>query len=179
MPPFKEFQTWSTEDVVNHPGIIALLATGQLPHEYQEVRPCGEMWETNESGTNISIVDAGTFYGWVSAVAGFTGGGITFVENSTADRLVTGDRAAGLYRVTVSTSFSGSANSEIEGSIFQNGVELTKMHFDMKLGALDLKSASMTGMIEVEEGDYIDLRFKSDNAPMTLSLIHVNVNMSR
>jgi len=137
----------------------------------------GEMFEYNTSGSSsdITVTAEGTFYGWISATTGITNG-VTFDDNSTADRLTA--TVAGDYKVDVSISFGTSTTNHIvEGSIFKNGVKVDNLSFRRKLSSSDLGVAVITGIVNLSASDYIDLRFSSDGNGDIVQLEIVNTNI--
>ncbi len=139
----------------------------------------GEMYEYNASGTtsNITVTTGGTFYGWTTATEGVTSG-VTYADNSTADRLTVAN--SGDYQVSVSVSFGTSTNNTIvEGSIFKNGVKVDFLSFRRKLSSGDLGVAAITGIISLTASDYLDLRFTSDGSGDVVEVEIINVNISQ
>ena len=137
----------------------------------------GEMFEYNTSGSSsdITVIASGIFYGWISATTGITNG-VTFDDNSTADRLTA--TVAGDYKVDVSISFGNSINNAIvEGSIFKNGLKVDNLSFRRKLSSGDLGVTVITGIVNLSASDYIDLRFSSDGNGDIVQLEIVNTNI--
>lgn len=139
----------------------------------------GEMYEYNASGTtsNITVTTSGSFYGWTTATEGVTSG-VTFTDNSTADRLTVAN--SGDYQVNTSVSFGTSTNNTIvEGSVFKNGVKVDFLSFRRKLSSGDLGVANITGIITLTSSDYLDLRFSSDGNGDVVEVEIINFNISQ
>lgn len=86
----------------------------------------------------------------------------------------------GIYKVCVSASFSGTANSTIHGDLFVNGAEVDKIAFTRKLGSNgDVGSANMCGLYNASVNDVMDLRFKSDSSGGWVHFENGNFNIQR
>lgn len=135
----------------------------------------GEMYEYNTGGTNINLTNSDQFYGWISANQGNLEN-VGFSGNTTADRLVsivTKD-----YHLGCQASFSGNANIIVTGAIFKNDVLQDNLVFVRKFGTTgDVGSASIMGIVYLNNGDYIDLRFSSDSNSKTISIQACNLNI--
>lgn len=139
----------------------------------------GEMYEYNASGTtsNITVTSSGSFYGWTTATEGVTSG-VTFNDNSTADRLTVS--TAGDYQVNASVSFGTSTNNTIvEAAVFKNGTKIDYLTFRRKLSSGDLGVAAITGIITLAASDYLDLRFTSDGNGDVVEVEIINLNINQ
>ncbi len=132
----------------------------------------GEMYEFNDAGSPINICQMDTFYGWISADPGSLSGSnlVTFTDSPDADRLVVGANGGGTYKINVSVSFSGMDYLVIEGAVFKNAVRQQNLVFRTLLTAtglwpLNLNSADVSGIIQLNPGDYLDFRFAKRDVP--------------
>jgi len=88
---------------------------------------------------------------------------------------------AGIYRVEGAFSFSsGTANVEVFGSAFLNGVEQDQVHWTRQIAtAGDVGNANFTGLIDVTTVPWdLDFRMRHDNGSavdMTISYANLNV----
>lgn len=138
----------------------------------------GAMYENNPAGTDISVSAA--YGGWVSATEGSlsSDGIITFVGDTTADRLLIGPGGAGIYMASFHASLTSSGRKDITAAIHRNGIELVEVKMTSTGDNNKLIHMASEGPIELANTNYIDLRFKSETAD-TVSLRHANVNLVR
>jgi len=142
----------------------------------------GGLYE-NSAGSTITVTTAGTYYGWTTATVGTvagTGFVTADVANATADNLTIGTSGAGTYLVTLSVCYSGTANSTAVGAIHVDGVPQTNITLRRKLGTGgDVGSASATGILKLEVGNVVDLRFTADGNGDTVVVQRVNLAIAR
>lgn len=141
----------------------------------------GEIWEESIT-TNIAIATPGSFYAWTTGETGDING-ITFQSPSSpppnqaaSARLVA--QTDGYYLVNISVSFGcNKAGSNIQGAIFKNDIIQNDLKFKklLQLGT-ENEVASITGVIQLNSGEYIDLRFTSDNNGDYIDLLNCNFN---
>jgi len=139
-----------------------------------------ELYENNDfsSPTNIGMPNSASFYGWISATEGETFGSTTTnTSSSVADQIIVGE--AGLYDVALNISFGGSQNAQIRGIVFKtpNGgsAAVTRIQLLRKLGSQgDLGSASCKGLIRLEAGDALEVRFNSTSDGEDIDIYTVN-----
>lgn len=152
-------------------------------NQQMQMYEAAELFEDNSSPTTLSLPTSSDYYGWKSATEGETFGNTsTDTEDLTADKIIIGED--GLYKVEVCLSFSGSNNFQVEGVIFHYSVETftsskTKIRFLRKLAALDVGSASTHGLLRLQQGDKIDLRFKSTSGGETLFIHNINLIVNK
>jgi hypothetical protein len=143
----------------------------------------GEVYEIGpHTYTSIILNNAGVFVGWVSASQGDISGStyLNFQENSTADRLVVGTDGAGKYRITLTSSFGGSSGPIITGAIFKNGVIQNDLVFKRNLNSNgDVGNATLSGIIDLQPGDYIDVRFAPDTNGERVDIYLLNLQVIR
>lgn len=144
-----------------------------------------ELYEDNgfTAPSNYIMSQANMYYGWTSAQEGANYGETYCVTNDpTASCIVAGED--GLYEIDVTVSFGGSNNVQVTGCVFHSeyvspgvwsaGVA-TKTKYLVKLKANgDLEGSTAHGLIMLQEGDKIDLRFSTTSAGETLSLYNVS-----
>ncbi len=142
-----------------------------------------EMYEPDPvTITSINLTTTGTYYGWISATEGFTAGTsyMYFQNNATADRLVVGASGAGKYLCTVVLSFGGSSNPIITGGVFKNNTLQANLVLKRKLNSNgDVGSASLSGIISLASGDYIDMRYTANSNNERIDIYTQNFHCSR
>lgn len=142
-----------------------------------------EMYEEGPSDmTTISLTNADTFYGWVSAKNGFTTGSpyINFQEDAVADRLVVGAEGAGKYRVNFTASIQGASSSLVTGAVFRNGIMQPNVVIIRHMNSTgDIGTVAVNGTIDLKPGDYIDVRFSSSSKVKDLNLYVMNLQIIR
>ncbi|MHC4302715.1 MAG: hypothetical protein ACYS7Y_36105, partial [Planctomycetota bacterium] len=137
----------------------------------------GEMYEDNDSGSGITITTSGTYYGWVTASTGEVRG-VTFASDATADKLTVAH--SGLYHVDGAVSFTGSIGSTFLGVVHVNGSPQVKVKFRRKIGTGgDIGSASLSGVLDLSENDYVDLRFTADGNNKTITIYSANLSIAK
>lgn len=136
----------------------------------------GELYQS--SGTDsIAIGTGGTFYKWTASVAGLT----NLVTADTGDDDLTIDAGGdGVYKVSAQASITGFSNAEITMAVFKNGSIAPNLQCGriMEPSVL-LNSFSVTGLLDLEEGDVIDLRFTSDDEFDSVTVYKANLNITR
>jgi len=107
---------------------------------------------------------------------------LTYNATSEADS-VTVD-VQGAYLVNGSFSLTSGTNNVITfGTVFVNGVEQDNVHFQRKIATgTDVGSCSISGIVYMNAGDYIDFRMRHDNGAavdITLSYANLTVTLLR
>ena len=135
----------------------------------------GEMYEFNDNGTVITC--GTTAIGWTTANSGISSSNINFVNNTTSDRLTVS--TSGIYKLSVSIGFSSNTSNVIyTGTIFKNNAQLSNIKLKRKISTTgDFGSASLTGLISLEAGDYIDLRFSASKNNSQIAIEVLNLNL--
>lgn len=134
----------------------------------------GGIYEAGGS-TAITITTSGTYYQWTSSTAGLSSG--MTVSAATDD--VTVD-VAGTFRLAVSCSFSGTANSTVTMAIFEEGVDQTNCHAKRKLSAGgDVGNAGLSCLVTSVANDSYTLRFTSDSNGNSVTPSDCNLNATR
>ena len=127
----------------------------------------------------VTAQSIATGAGYTKSTA-FTTNGVS--NNCTAD--ATNDKItitkAGTYKIECSLSFTASADNWF-GSIFVDGTEQDKIHFERKIGVGgDYGSTQFGGLVTVATAPVdVDLRFRSDsvsNEDLTVRYANLNVN---
>lgn len=138
----------------------------------------GELYENTTPPTSLSLTLANTFYKWISGGVGEVSGlqTLSYVAPSS---LVVGLNGAGLYKIDMSTSYTGSNNTVIHGTLFINGIQSPKIEQEIKLGAGDTVNGSAHGLVRLNVGDTIDFRFASSLAGKTVQIFHLNLLLER
>lgn len=89
-------------------------------------------------------------------------------------------QVAGRYLVNCAiAAASGSNNVTFKYVVFKNGIEQNNVHTHRKYGSAgDFGASSMTGIIQVEKGDVLDVRARHDNlAAVDITITYANFNM--
>ena len=155
---------------------------------FTDMYQAAELYENNNLGSpsTISLISSSAYYPWVEAIQGEIFGSMTTYINITAsDPATITAGEAGLYKVEFCTSYSGTNNSQIEAAIFTtpNGSSVatkTRVRLLEKLLASgDIASGAASGLIELEAGDAVDLRFRSSSSGESLEIYVVNLIVNK
>jgi hypothetical protein len=156
---------------------LSVLTTAQTSQLYETA----ELYENKifATPTNISLTSNANFYGWITALAGETfGNTTTIIDDATADKIVIGED--GLYEIELSMSFGGSNNTQVRCAVFKtpNGgstATQTRVGLLRKIASTgDLGSAGSHGLLRLDAGDKLDVRFNSASNNETLSIYSIN-----
>ena len=140
----------------------------------------GSLYEISEAGNNINVIISGTFYQWINTTVGIETGGNTVVGSAINDNIVVGSDGEGVYYISVSVSLGGSNNIVVQGAVFLNGVRQQGIEFNRKLNASgDAGSASISGLLDLSDGDQIDLRFTANGNNKLVTIEHCYLTMFR
>lgn len=136
-----------------------------------------EIYEVNESGNVMTLSNSG-YTPWNSAWQGAYDGDLVIdTINGTSSRIII--NSAGNYQIDVSCSFAGDNNHTVNGSVFKNDEKFPRISFYQTLNSNDATSASASGIVTLQEGDYIDLRFKSSKNNKDISLQVANLRITK
>jgi hypothetical protein len=137
----------------------------------------GEIY-LHEGSTAQSIATGATY----TKVDGFMSDGVS--SNCTND--VANDKITvtedGNYKVECSLSFTGSGTNEIWlGSVFLEGVEQDKIHFERKISiGGDIGSTQFGGIVTASAGDDLDIRVRhGDGGAIDFTPSYMNFNVVR
>lgn len=135
----------------------------------------GEIWV--EGGGVAQTIPTGAGY---TKVTMFTDDGYSLnCTNDVANDKIT-ITETGIYLVHGAFSFSsGTANVNVIGAAFLNGVEQSHVHFQRKIGtANDVGAAGMVGLIDVTTVPWdLDLRLRHDSGGgVNITLVYGNLN---
>ncbi len=155
---------------------LSVLTTAQTSQLYETA----ELFENNgfSTPTFLDMPSTANFYGWVSASQGeIFGNTSTSTSDATADKIIIGED--GLYELELSMSFGGSQNVQVRGVVFKtpNGgsAAATKVQLMRKIGSTgDLGSASAHGLLRLNSGDALDIRFNATSNGEDLDIYSVN-----
>jgi hypothetical protein len=144
-----------------------------------------EMFESNDisSPSTIDLVKATNYYGWTEAEEGETFGTTTTdLEDIDADKIIVGED--GLYKIEFSLSFAGSNNFDLTAAVYltpasTGASELTRIRFYRRLAATDIGNGSTHGLMRLQAGDAIDLRFNASNWGETLEVFNVDMIVNK
>lgn len=136
-----------------------------------------EIYEVNESGTDLTL-STNSFTPWNSAWQGAYDGDLVIdTINGISSRIQV--NSSGNYQIDVSCSFNGDNNHIVNGSVFLNDVKFPRVSFFQVLNSNDATTASASGIVTLQEGDYIDLRFKSSKNNKDISLQVANLRLTK
>ena len=181
----KGFYSWKGDEWVQMTDQRSQLSFEQTSGLYL----AGELYEHNPLGTNpssITVINLGTaltYYGWTTATAGDNTNGITYdLDDPVADKIIVDE--AGLFRIVVSSSFKGTNNNQVAGTIFHtpNGGTAadTRIMFMAKLSSNgDIVSGVSQGVLELNAGDAIDLRFSSTANSNQVGIFLMNITVMK
>lgn len=155
-------------------------------NQYGQMYEAAEMYEDNDlsSPTTIDLVKATNYYGWVEASEGETFGmTITDLEDIEADKIIVGED--GLYKIEFVVSLQAITNNFLlEASVFLTPVstgiaEATRVRFYRKMAAQDMGNGSTHGLLRLQAGDAIDLRFKANTWGEILEVYNINMIVNK
>lgn len=163
----------STHKVIN-------VALNDKMEDSQTAAAFAAMYEDTPGGWNLSNVSS--YVAWTNATPGGSDENdlMVFEDNAGGDRLVVQENGEGVYMVTFSISIASEEVAAVTtAAIHQNGTEA----FSIKSSA-DTPNAgervvlSASGLIEMVEDDYIDLRISS-SVSADLEIFQVSVSANR
>jgi len=148
----------------------------------------GELYEDNTNGTPsmISLDQGDVYYGWVTAVQSVVLGSVTTnTANATADQIIVGED--GVYEVILTISqqeHSSNGHGEIIIiSVFKtpNGGSSVATHIKFRSDESYERSAngSSQGLLPLNAGDAVDVRFISDENDTELDLYHISLTVKK
>lgn len=133
------------------------------------IQEYGDMFEVlDDIPTTVTLISNAQWYGWKTAQAGPVSSGISLDLNQpVADKLYVSE--SGFYKVELSMSVSSPENQQIVGSVWitdnSGGPSIEKESrvkvFNRISQGNELVSGSSFGILELGEGQGLDLRFQS------------------
>lgn len=139
-----------------------------------------DIYESNAGGSTITVVTAGTYYGWTTATESICAGATfaDFTGDATADRITIGASGGGTYLVNASVSFSAGNTDQTKGAIHLGGALQTMCEFDRTMGAAaSVGSAGISCLLTLASTNYIDLRFTSNTNGDALVVYKTNLSV--
>jgi hypothetical protein len=94
-----------------------------------------------------------------------------------ADRLVVGAGARGVYHVTASITFDGTADTLFTWCVHVNDGAVVKLRAAAKPGAAP-QTIVISGLVQLEDGDFLDLRVKAgagDDSAVNLDQVNLTL----
>jgi hypothetical protein len=86
----------------------------------------------------------------------------------------------GLFQVDVSVSLQGDNNTQVVGTVFVDEDPQYPITFHLKLQSNgDLKSGAASGLIQINEGQKVSLRFRSVTGPANIKIDVVNLRIAK
>lgn len=141
----------------------------------------GEMYESSPNGTDYQLTSTNYYYGWSSATPGDVSGSpyVIFEDDPTADKITIGADGEGVYLMNISISFWGTNNSNIEVAVFKNGTLQPEFQSVSTISGNDKDGTSMSGILSMYAGDYIQLAFHSQGNSDHIYVMYCNLSLSR
>lgn len=146
-----------------------------------ELYETGELYENKifTTGSTITMDYTTESYGWKTADEGETFGETTLnASHPTASQIIVGED--GLYELETSVSFGGSTNNQVRGTVWRtpsgSGTAAeSRVQFVRKLASSgDLGSASAHGLLRLDAGDALDIRFNSTSNGEVITIYSLN-----
>lgn len=138
----------------------------------------GYMSELTTGGTTITIVTAGTYYGWVNATArsNFL---TSFTDNATADRLTVLPGGDGDYFISFDMGGGGlgGGGTTFDAILYKNETPTTiRSYSGTSSNIMDVDSV---GIISLASGDYVSLRVTCGANNRVWTYRYANISMTR
>lgn len=140
-----------------------------------------ELYEDTAGGTVVTITTAATYYGWTTASKGLVSGRMFLdLNNATADRIQVQGQGKGIYAVTASCSALGLSAANVNMAVFKNGVIQPNLKTYVAFAVLNkAEPFTVSGLVELADGDYVDLRFTSNTNADTVTIYTANLSLVR
>ena len=141
----------------------------------------GELY-IDAGSTVTTVTTAGTFYKITGYSVGLSSGTTPASGASSNITIATGTTYsnAGVYNVSYSASFTGTANAVVQIAVFVNGTRQPKVNLTRKISAGgDVGRAACSGLLSLAEGDVIDVRVTSDSNGDAITVVSSNLNITR
>ena len=135
----------------------------------------GEMYIEHTDNYDVAITVADTYGQLIGFHKGKESNIIIDEANGTFEAKV-----KGTYKFDGVASLFPSAGMIVHFAVFVNGFIKTKIEsgIDFK-NSQDTQTFSGTGQLDLEKGDIISVRGKSDTVPITVRVNHMNINIFR
>lgn len=106
--------------------------------------------------------------------------GLTTGFTVVSDALQYTSTASGPFLVAVSCSFENDVkNSNYEVSVFVNGIEQSDIGMSRRIANNDVGSASLSGIVALANGDFVDLRVQClNNDASTVTFVDLNMSVA-
>ena len=139
---------------------------------------CG-IFEDSPAGRTFSIPTADTFEAWNNASLSREGPDDLIIADIANNRVMVQTNGKGTYQVSIVTHFGASKPSLVTGSVFLNGVSQPNLSLYREIGTPnDVGSATIIDFLDLEPGDELTLRYKTDKMNNDVIIFHVNVTVS-
>lgn len=141
----------------------------------------GELWESNDSGSSISIASAGTFYRWTTTTVGVLKGAPLVLGDAATDVLTIGPNGGGVYTVNGTAVFDGGNNIDFAWAVHANGAILNNIRTASAVpsGSAERATCSASGLAVLNPGDTVDWRVTASSGGSTCVLYRANLNIVR
>ncbi|MGC9315813.1 MAG: hypothetical protein ACP5G4_09375, partial [bacterium] len=152
------------------------------------VKAYGELIMDDTSGVTVALPNSSAWTDMKTAESGIIAGApfITVgagTDGSTAyaDSLIIGDNGAHLYQMNLSVSFSGPSGCQFQMAILRDGVILPKfMLFSDIASANEKKSSSLSGLIEIDDGQILTVKMRNaGNKGINITIYNFNLQITR
>ena len=181
-------------DTANSVVLVADTATGKVGYAPLNfvggaiTRAYGELVMDDTSGVTVALpnsiawTDMKTSESGIIAGAPFlTVGAGTNGSTAYADSLIIGDSGAHLYQLNLSVSFSGPSGCEFQMAVLRDGVILPKfILFSDIASANEKKSSSLSGLIEIDDGEVLTLKMRNyGDKGINITIYNFNLQITR
>lgn len=184
MPNYKKISDLTDGGSLLEGDIIPILRDGvnyKVP--YPDVVSYAQLYFDNATPLVTTLTTANTFYPLVSKTGQLLTQGL--IQNMTANvsvghaELTTS--VSGIYRVNYSVSYSSNGNNyTYRASVFKNGTYNQSIASWRKVvQASTITSTSAGGLISLNAGDVVDLRFACDTALAQVQASHISFSLTR
>lgn len=154
---------------------------GASPSSMGQESVYAELYEDTAGGTVITVTTAATYYGWTTGNKGLVSGRMfQDTANATADRLQVQGQGKGVYRLSAVVTAKGVNNGLTNMAVHKNSALQTNLKAYVEFGAAAVATTyTVQGLIELSDGEYIDLRFTSNTNADTITLYTANLTLVR
>lgn len=144
----------------------------------QLVAPAYGQLFNDETGAAITVVNAGTYYlvtGWTVGLAHLT------TPNALTSTITIGTKGNGVYLASVNVgAMNNGANRTAHIGLFVNNVEKTNVDMEILFPTANaIGSMGSTGLVNLAEGDVVDLRVTSSTNGDVVTFNHASLTINR
>jgi hypothetical protein len=141
---------------------------------FREDNPIAGNMYIDDDSVSITITAASTFYIITPFTSAVVEGGVEFITNHLKAPV------DGIYKITNSVSFNGTASTIYHIAVYRNGSELNNILIEHEIGAgNEIGAAAASGIVKLAKNDVIDVRVAADGASKTMNANHVSLVLQR